>query len=136
MEKTKKTKKELYAELLAVAAVQENEELTGFINHEIELLNKKSGANKKLTKAQEENLVIKETIYDTLVDLGKAATIAEIQAEGLKEYTNQKISALLKQLVDENRVVRTEDKRKAYFEAVVDVSETDSDTEVGEDVSA
>ena len=31
------------------------------------------------------------------------------------DLTNQRVSALVRQLKDEGKVVRTEDKRKAYF---------------------
>ena len=33
----------------------------------------------------------------------------------MANYSNQKLSALLKQLVKENRVVKTVDKKKSYF---------------------
>ena len=44
-------------------------------------------------------------------------TIAQIQAEDieLKDLTNQKMSALLKQLVDANQVVKTKDKKATLF---------------------
>lgn len=111
----KKTKKELFAEVLAVAAVQENTELKAFVEHEIELLTKKSG-NKKMTKAQEKNVKIKQEIVDALTFVKKAVTIKELQADAvLTDFSNQKISSLLKQLIDEGKVVRTEEKRVAYF---------------------
>lgn len=34
----------------------------------------------------------------------------------MAQYSNQKLSALLKQMVDNGEVVRTMDKKKAYFE--------------------
>ena len=48
--------------------------------------------------------------------------VKELQAENesLAEYTNQKLSALLKQLVGENKVERIEEKRVAKFKKVVD----------------
>ena len=44
-------------------------------------------------------------------------TIAQIQAEDieLKDLTNQKMSALLKQLVDTDQVVKTKDKKATLF---------------------
>jgi predicted transcriptional regulator len=35
------------------------------------------------------------------------------------DLTNQRVSALIRQLVDDKVVVRTEDKRKAYFSLAV-----------------
>lgn len=45
-------------------------------------------------------------------------TITDIQTvnEDLKELSNQKISALLKQLVDSDVVERIVDKKKTYFQ--------------------
>ena len=86
---------------------------------EIEFLEKraelhaKKNASRKPTKAQEENEVIKEQIVDFLKD-GKFYTVGEIQkAVGLE--TNQKTSALVRQLKDKGLVVRKEEKGKAYF---------------------
>lgn len=112
----KKTKKELFGEVLAIAEVQENEALKAFVAHEIELLEKKSGS-KKLTKAQEENIATKNLIEGNLGIFEKAVTIKELQENDseLALFSNQKISSLLKQLIDEGRVVRTEVKRVAYF---------------------
>jgi predicted transcriptional regulator len=44
-------------------------------------------------------------------------TVTELQksVEACAELSNQRVSALLRQLKDEGAVVRTEDKRKAYF---------------------
>ena len=40
--------------------------------------------------------------------------LQELDSE-MANYSNQKLSALLKQLVEENRVVKTVDKKKSYF---------------------
>ena len=114
MAEIKKTKKVFYTELLEV--VKGNEELTNFINHEIELLDKKA-SNKTPSKNQVANESIKDTIIGVLVEVAKPLTISDIQAqnETLAELSNQKISALLTQLVNEQKVVRTVDKKKAYF---------------------
>lgn len=80
---------------------------------------KTKSANRKPTKAQEENVTIKATILDVLKNAGKPLTIAEIQAgdETLAGLTNQKVSALLTQLGEKGtgEVVKTMDKKKAYF---------------------
>ena len=75
-------------------------------------------ANRKPTKVQEENVTIKDTIEGVLTAEG--ATVSEIMAkdEALKALSNQKISALLKQMVDEGRAVKVVDKKKALFTAV------------------
>ena len=76
-------------------------------------LHEKKNASRKPTKAQTENEVIKNKILETMVE-GKAYTIGEIQKlVGLE--TNQKTSALVRQLKDADLVIRTEEKGKAYF---------------------
>ena len=47
-------------------------------------------------------------------------TISEMQKVNaeLGEMSNQRISALIRQLMNDEKVVRIEDKRKAYFKAV------------------
>ena len=79
----------------------------------------KKSSNSGQTKTQKENETIKEKIVETLRDLGKYVTITEIQNANaeLGTYSNQKISALLKQLVDNKEIEKVIDKKKAYFKA-------------------
>ena len=115
MAETKKiTKKEYFSKLREI--VKDNVELTNFIDHEIELLNKKS-VNKTPSKTQIENENIKTDIVKVLTEMAKPLTITDIQNanENLANLSNQKISALLTQLVNAKIVVRTTDKKKAYF---------------------
>ena len=119
MENVKKvTKRDNFNALLKIEEVASNEQLVEFINHELELLDRKSASHTTAKTAnQKANEEIKTKIVDALVQLGKS-TISELQAgsEEMAEYSNQKLSALLKQLVDSKQVVRTMDKKKAYFE--------------------
>ena len=119
MEKIKKvTKRDNFNALLKIEEVASNEQLVEFINHELELLDRKSASHTTAKTAnQKANEEIKTKIVDALVQLGKS-TISELQAgsEEMAEYSNQKLSALLKQLVDSKEVIRTMDKKKAYFE--------------------
>ena len=112
----KMTKKDYFKELEQVvsnAKVENEAELLDFINRQVELLSKKSSVK---TKAQKENEVIVEKVYEALVSIAMAVTVSELQAdEEMAEYSNQKLSALLKKLVDTNRVVKTIDKKKSYF---------------------
>ena len=119
MENTKKiTKRDNFNKLLTIREVAEDTQLVEFINHELELLDRKSASHSTAKTAnQKANEEIKTKIVDALVQLGKS-TISELQAgsEEIAEYSNQKLSALLKQLVESKQVVRTMDKKKAYFE--------------------
>ena len=123
MEKTKKvTKREYFAQLRE--AVADKPELVAFIDHEVELLNKKNSGNSQ-TKTQKENAVIAEMLVEELAKAGKPITITDLmnESEAIQNYvlengnrlTNQKISAIFKQLGEANRIVKVTDKKKSYF---------------------
>ena len=120
MTNKKMTKRDYYNTLLALDEVKSNPTLVDFINHELELLAKKNSAEKKPTAVQVANEGIKEVILETLADSGKMMTISEMQKanEELGELSNQRISALVRQMLADGKVERIEDKRKAYFKAV------------------
>ena len=107
------TKKEMFT--MIKAQVKDNAEMVAFIDHEIELLDKKA-SNKKATKTQEANIGIKSTILAVLED-GKSMTVTEMQGASaeLGELSNQKVSALVRQLVDAGDVVRIIDKKVSRF---------------------
>ena len=117
MTKMKKpTKRDNYNVLLNIPAVSENADLVAFINHEIELLDKKNASDKKPTAHQTENDVIKVAILDNMAS-GVKYTITDIikTVPECAELTNQRVSALVRQLISEGLVTRVEEKRKAYF---------------------
>ena len=118
MAEKKLIKKDYFYMLREIVVSMERQDLVDFIDHEIELLNKKSSRT-TLTKTQQENEILKEKIVSTLVELDKYATITEIQNANteLADLKNQKITALLTQLVNANIVDRVVDKKKAYFKA-------------------
>ena len=93
-------------------------EVIGFIDHELELLEKKNSADKKPTATQVANEGIKTEIYNKMVANGGLMTITDIQKELDSELSNQRVSALVRQLVNDGKVERTEEKRKAYFKAI------------------
>ena len=111
------TKKDFFNQLLNNYNLT-NEEIN-FINHEIELLEKKNTSNnKKLTSNQKTNELIKNDILN-FMQYGVAYSVTDIQ-KGLNMESNQKASALLRQLKEDNKVVRFEEKRKAFFKKVED----------------
>ena len=88
------------------------EEEIAFLKERAELHAKKN-ASRKPTKAQEENEEIKARILEFMSD-GVSRTITDIQkAVGLD--SNQKTSALVRQLKDADLMVRKEIKGKAWF---------------------
>ena len=117
MEK-KLTKKEQFAKLYTI--VEESNapdklDMLGFIDHEIELLDKKA-TKTSLTIKQRANLEILNTIREVMRGAEKAVTISDlIKTEPLKVFTTQKISALMKKLVDSGEVEKTQLKKVSYF---------------------
>lgn len=122
MANSKMTKKDWFATIRAMVEGSGNEredEILAFIDHEVELLEKKSSKSGQ-TKTQKENVEVVAKIENALREVSKAVTITELQtaSEEMGAYSNQKLSALLKQMVSKGTVVRTEDKKKAYFSLV------------------
>lgn len=123
MENKKMTKKEtinlLIDVLMGNKEVEDVQIFIDFLIHERELLERKS-SNSGQTKTQKENEILKEKILNTLEILGRYATIDEIQSANveLAIYKNQKMTALLTQLVNAKLVDRQVDKKKAYFKLV------------------
>ena len=112
----KKTKKELFGEVREIVEREGRADLVEFVDHELELLNKKANRT-GTTKTQKENEGIKEKIIEALVRIATPVTITELQEqdEEVGQYSNQKISALLTQLIKDEKVVRTKDKKKSLF---------------------
>ena len=115
MEK-KITKKDRFNQLLTIAEVSANEDLVTFIKHEIELLEKKASKSGS-TKTQKENEEIKSQLVVELAEVGKAVTISEFMkaSEYAGQFSNQKLSAMLKQLKENGLVEKTVVKGKSYF---------------------
>ena len=122
----KPTKRMNFEALLGIEAVAENPSLVAFIEHEIELLDKKNSADKKPTAKQTANVGVKAEILEIVqAEPNRLFTVSDIlKALGNPDFTNQKVSALMRQMYDttgENpngeqfALVRIEDKRKAYF---------------------
>lgn len=126
-----------------IATVKEQKittaDLVNFFEKEIDLLAKKNAGsgNRKLTPQQETNEEIKKEILNYLEENGGKYTITEMMAfprvaeigeEILKEtglpLSNQRVSALIRQLLDESEELDDEtkplkkviEKRKSYFE--------------------
>lgn len=110
----KMTKRDYFNAIKAIDEVAANADMVAFIDHEIELLDKKA-SNKKATKTQEENVGIKAEILSVLTSEGATVTDIQSKSEMLGGLSNQRVSALLRQLVESGEVVKTIDKKKSYF---------------------
>ena len=117
MTKTKKmTKKDYFNALKAIDEVSKNANLVEFIDHELELLNRKNLSDRKLSGNALANIELKKEIMEILAnEPTRLFTATEIQKAMKDEYSNQRISALLKQLKEDGKVEKIEDKRKSFF---------------------
>ena len=114
----KMTKADYFRQIMASYPLTEDEK--AFVEHELELLAKKNSAEKKPTAVQVANEGIKDAILEAMEE-GKKYTITDLmkEVEVCAELSNQRVSALVRQLVTDGSVERTEEKRKAYFSKVV-----------------
>ena len=122
MAEKKITKREKYEMLLGM--VEGNDMLTEFINHEIELLSKKSSGGS--AKKDEEQEAFFEVIRDILAEcadvkgmqcgaITKDERAVSFKWKDGKETSSQRVSAMLKKLVDKGDVVKVTDKKVTYF---------------------
>lgn len=116
------TKKDYFEMIKGVCA--DRPDIVEFCNHEIELLTRKNSKN-GATKTQKENEIVAEMLIKELAKINKPVTITDLMntSENVKNYTlengnkltNQKISAIFKQLVENNKITKVTDKKKSYF---------------------
>ena len=94
-------------------------EMAEFAKHELELLDRKNTVDKKPTKTQQENEVIKTSVLSAM-EVNRLYSISEMLKEFpvCKDMSNQKLSSLVRQMVLDKQVERVEDKRKAFFRKV------------------
>ena len=113
----KLTKREKFEMVLAVPAIAENEVLREFIQHEMDLLVKKNSGEKKPTATQVVNEGIKSAILEFVNKNPKLFTITDFikQVPECADMSNQRVNALVRQLLKAELVDRIEIKGRAYF---------------------
>lgn len=120
MEKTKVTQK------MALGYVLENCEVPADIKEKLEKMleqveKKASSGSKSMSATQKANAELAEKIVGEMEE-NRLYTVTEmlkvLPCLAEEEYTNQKISAIMSNLVKEGKVERVIDKRKSYFKVV------------------
>ena len=116
------TKREVINAMLTDEVIKTNEIYVDYLKNELTLLDNKK-RSKKVTKTQEQNVSIKSTILETLSTM--SGTVTEIQSASaeLSKLSNQKVSALLRQLCESGEVVKTTDKKKSIFSLASEVED-------------
>ena len=117
MKEKKMTKRDYFTQIKTNYNLTEEE--IAFIDHELELLDRKNASTtgeKKMTATQLENEKVKQAILEEMEE-NRLYTISEMMKvlPCCAELSNQKVTRLVAQLKCESKVIRTEDKRKAYF---------------------
>lgn len=108
------TKKENFNAIATILNDLGNHDFDEFIAHEVELLSRKRSTSSKPTKRQVENEALKGRIAEVLGDEGMTVTaiLGELNEDGL---TNQRVSALLRQMVTGGVAHKEIVKGKAMF---------------------
>ena len=120
MAEKKITKKMVVEMMLADEKIVANEVFKAYLENELELLKKKS-ENKKATKNQEANVTIKADILEVMANMTPSTAteimnaVKSIDTEKYATLTNQRVSALLRQLIEDNKVVKSVDKKVSKF---------------------
>ena len=109
---------------IAMKSVEDNKEVYEKLEALKESISKKNSAERKPTATQKENEGYKEAIL-SFMEVGKKYTISELMKSVVEiaDLSNQRVSALVRQLKESGLVERTEEKRKAYFSKVVTENE-------------
>ncbi len=114
------TEKMTYAKALdvAITAVSEGEVRDKLIALKASI-EKKNSAERKPTATQTANEGYKSAILSAM-ESGKGYTITDLlkAVPEIAELTNQRVSAIVRQMVEAGEVSREEIKRKAYFTKV------------------
>ena len=123
----KVTKKDMFNTIIALAQEVEDldldfntEEIITFAQHEIEMLEKKASSKSKKDKEKDKtDEVLMTIIHETLIG-STGMTASEIlkansTREEFEDVSNQKVSALLKKMVEREEVKKFTDKRKSFF---------------------
>lgn len=117
-ETVKVSKAQIFKRLLEEDIVKDNELYKGLVEHEIDLLSRKS-QSRSGSKTSEEDIALKAKVLEVLDGKARATDIfGKLIAKGVAVSSPQKVTSLLGKLVDDGLVERTSDKRITYFSKV------------------
>lgn len=116
---TKMTKKEKFAlakEIILASGHEKAEMLAETFDHEIEMLANRKAGERKPTATQKQNEVLKEAIVNAM-EMDTQYTVTEIikTVPECAELTTQKVTAMMRQLEAEAKVVKAKEKGKTLF---------------------
>lgn len=114
----KLTKKDKFNMLLAL--VKDNDMLSEFVKHEIELLDRKNSKSATLTKAQKDAIAVGEIVRDILAENEKMTVGAILKDERIASYvradgngvSSQMLTAILSKSSD---FINVKEKKVSYY---------------------
>ena len=117
------TKKDRFESLLNIPAVAENLDLVAFIEHELELLAKKNGAERKPTKKQTEKLTHDAELRQAIVsemEMGVLYSASDLikslpTLSAEPDLSVSKVSFLMRDLVADKSVDKVVEKRHTFY---------------------
>ena len=112
----KHTKKELFETLLVLAiAAGSDEWVVAGLEHELDLLAKRSASKRPDAKKVAEQTAIKDGIAAVLGATGEPMTATKIATALADGTTVQRVTALVGQMVKDGTVIREQDKKVVTF---------------------
>lgn len=106
------------------------DEIIKFIDHEVELLSKRRVSKSVAEKAQAEFLQNRDSVLLILGKTGEKMTVSEIiDASDNWDIGNQKLTSVITKMRKAGEVIRTEEKKKAYYSLPVEESEEEETAE-------
>lgn len=110
----KMTQRDYFNEIITLASANGRQDIVDFAEDRIAMLDRKAGTRKP-TKTQVENEGYKAELATVLTAEG--ATVTEIMGRSttLSALSNQRVSALLRLMIAEGKVVKTVEGKKSLF---------------------
>lgn len=123
---------EQFADLLTIPEVANNPKRKAFIEGRMAQVAKKNAGStngeKKLTATQEANLVLKNDIYNTIIEDVKYTVTDLIKlVPSLNGLMSQKVTALANQMVASNLLEKVKEKNRSYFVKVLPTAEAEEE---------
>lgn len=110
------TKKEYFAEIVNLATANDRADLVEFAEKEIELLNKR---NSKDSKAAKEKAEAREALKAQVLEVVTDTPIRTMDIASALGVSPQKVTPVLKALVEDGKLVATVDKKVKTFTLAV-----------------
>lgn len=110
------TKKEMFTAIKAIPEVAVNADMVDFLDKEIARLDKRTSTGNSKKKAETDSRA--EAVFEALAGMENPATVTEIISSAdneVADFSNQRVSALLRKLIEAGRVVKTIEGKKALF---------------------